>query len=95
MYPLTAIELISGMSVVMCTRIVIIGLIIIIYGVPTTLVFIVASLELLLKFLPVKNPPNPRLKFIANPNNYSPSSNIHARHNNFSTLMVVMTALND
>jgi hypothetical protein len=95
MYPPTSIELISGVFVVMCTQIVIIGLINTICGVSITKVFIVGSLKLLFKFLPVNNPPNQQLKFIADPIIIHFSATFMLGTTTVSTVVVVMIALND
>ncbi len=66
-YLLTTIELIGGQSMVLCTWVVIIGLINTIYGVLTNIVFTTGSLKLLFKFLLAENPFNPQPKLTTNP----------------------------
>ncbi len=57
LYPPTSIELIDGRSTILFTQVVIIVLVNTIWGVPTTLIIVASSSELLLKVFPSKTPP--------------------------------------
>ncbi len=95
LYPPTIIELIGGLSMVLCTWVVIIGLVNTIYGVPTTPLFTTNSLELLFKLLPTKNSPNPQSKLIANPITTPFLATFVLGSTTMSIHVVVITALND
>ncbi len=89
------IELINGMSMVLCTWVVIIGLVYTICGVPTTLIFTAGSPKLLFKFLLIENPPNPWLKFTTDLITIPLMATCVLGTTTISTPMVVMTTLSD
>ncbi len=104
MYPPTTIKFISGLgdcepkarvATIMFTRVVIIGLVNTIQGVPTTLVVDVNSAELQLRFLPIETPPDPLPKFVTDPINIPLLTMFVLGATIVSTPMVVMTTLGD
>ncbi len=62
---------------------------------PNNSVFVVCSLELLLKFLHAENPPDPRPKFVIDPITTPFQTMFVLGATTVSTPMVVMTTLSD
>ncbi len=95
LYLPTTFEFIDGRYVVLCTWIVIIGLVNTICGVPTTLVFLVRSSKLLFKFLAIENSLNPWLKLIVDPITTPLLATFMLGTTTLSTHVLAITTLSD
>ncbi len=95
LYPLVAIELIDGQCGIVFTWIVIIRLVNIIWGVPTTLVVVNGSPKPLLKFLLVETLLDPQPKFVIEPVNVPPLTKFVLDTTTVSILVVGMITLNN
>jgi len=95
LYPPATIEFISGRFAILFTWVVSIKLINTIWGMPTTLIIAVSSVELWFKFLTTKIPFDPLPNFATNPNNIPLLTTSMLGATIVSTLVVVILASSD
>jgi hypothetical protein len=85
----------DGRSAILFTRVIIIGLVNTIQGVPTTPITTVGNVVLPLNFLPTKTPFDPLSNFVVDPISTPLLTTSMVGATNVSTLMVVIPTSND